>query len=307
MKTTKILSLKFKTNNIKKNILAALIIILMCNPILGQTTFLFTFEQDTNYQKYFYIDSADVNNLWQVGRPNKTVFDSAYNIPNALVTDTANTYTTNNSSSFILWQEVIMPRISIFYYYKINSDTLVDYAKIEGSINGGLSWLDLTAPISSFHKWFTTPVFSGNTSGWELASFEFDVEYLNLHPGDTVLFKFSFISDGIDTYKDGWMIDNLGISHSSGIGINEYIYIQDLFQIVIKGNSEIELIKQNNDDVSNCVFKIFDILGKPLFSFKIENRENNIFQLNNTNTGVYLYSIIRENMMIQNGKFLLIK
>src|SRR4051812_30284690 len=52
--------------------------------------------------KYFYIDSLQTNNIWQLGKPSKPVFDSAYSKPLALVTDTLHPYPINNTSSFIV-------------------------------------------------------------------------------------------------------------------------------------------------------------------------------------------------------------
>ena len=34
------------------------------------------------------IDTNLIGNIWQIGTPSKTFFDSAYSVPNAIVTDT---------------------------------------------------------------------------------------------------------------------------------------------------------------------------------------------------------------------------
>jgi hypothetical protein len=63
---------------------------------------------------YQYFDGADTSlsnsifiqldtssaNIWQIGRPQKSLFDSAATFPNALVTDTLNYYPDSNVSRF---------------------------------------------------------------------------------------------------------------------------------------------------------------------------------------------------------------
>ena len=46
---------------------------------------------------------------------------------------------------------------------------------------------------------------------------------------DTLLVKFKFASDNIQTNKEGWMIDNLWFSYNLGIGINETSKSNDFF------------------------------------------------------------------------------
>jgi glycosylphosphatidylinositol transamidase (GPIT) subunit GPI8 len=40
------------------------------------------------------------DNLWQIDPPQKTIFNSAFLVPNVLVADTLNVYPTSNSSAF---------------------------------------------------------------------------------------------------------------------------------------------------------------------------------------------------------------
>lgn len=52
---------------------------------------------------YLQIDTTSSNNIWQVGQPSKTFFDSAYSPVNAIVTDTINSYPVNNHSAFDIY------------------------------------------------------------------------------------------------------------------------------------------------------------------------------------------------------------
>ena len=46
-----------------------------------------------SYQELIYdFDTTHGTNVWQIGQPQKTVFNQAYSLPNALMTDTINSY-----------------------------------------------------------------------------------------------------------------------------------------------------------------------------------------------------------------------
>ena len=83
----------------KKTITILICLVVTSNLAFCQQGIDFNFDQDTNYKKYFYIDSNDVNNIWQIGKPNKSVVNVAYSIPNCLASDTTNPYPPNNNSS----------------------------------------------------------------------------------------------------------------------------------------------------------------------------------------------------------------
>src|ERR1700747_2873685 len=58
-------------------------------------------ENDTCHNLYDDTISNPLN-IWQIGSPHKPVFASAYTNPNVIVTDTANHYPVNDTSSFII-------------------------------------------------------------------------------------------------------------------------------------------------------------------------------------------------------------
>ena len=58
---------------------------------------------DTNvWSSLFVVIDSDSNNVWQIGKPQKIIFDSAATAPNVIVTDTVNYYPPNNNSIFIV-------------------------------------------------------------------------------------------------------------------------------------------------------------------------------------------------------------
>ncbi len=96
---------------------------------------------DTSTFTYIKIDTAYHNNIWQVGKPDKVLFNSAHTVPNAIVTDTINPYPTNNNSSFIFraTQTVGSTNFLLQFYFKINTDSLNDYGTIEASPDNGIT------------------------------------------------------------------------------------------------------------------------------------------------------------------------
>ena len=81
-----------------------LIALLLCNTAYTQWGFFQTFESPNDtFNDKFIIDTVNYpNNVWQIGKPQKTVFDSAYSYPNAIVTDTLNPYPVNDTSVFMI-------------------------------------------------------------------------------------------------------------------------------------------------------------------------------------------------------------
>ena len=56
---------------------------------------------NTNPLNSFMIGiGTNTNNIWQVGKPQKTLFSSASTTPNVIITDTINYYPNNNVSTF---------------------------------------------------------------------------------------------------------------------------------------------------------------------------------------------------------------
>jgi hypothetical protein len=152
---------------------------LQANAQLNKSTSLaiIDFEQNTaDPWVLIYRDTtANLNCVWQIGRPQKPVFDSAWSYPNAIVTDTAHAYPTNDTSSFIIGQSTLAGWLSngtakLFGWYKVNSDSLTDYGTIELSVDSGTTWINILTD-TQYHFFDTTaagiyqnrPVLTGNS------------------------------------------------------------------------------------------------------------------------------------------------
>jgi hypothetical protein len=163
---------------------------------------------------------SDSTNIWQVGVPNKGIFDAAATFPNALLTDTVNFYPPNDTSSF---QFAVIPWtfsgiLALQWKQKLDMDVGLDGGKIETSIDGGLSWQNVFDDPHVYNFYGYQPgnsdtlpsgdlVFSGTDSVWQDIWLCYDYSWLSFF--DSMMVKFTFISDSTDTQQEGWMIDNL--------------------------------------------------------------------------------------------------
>jgi hypothetical protein len=188
--------------------------------------------------------------LWQIGSPHKTFFNSAHHGTEAIVTDTLNSYPPNDTSRFIL--TLYPPYIStcgtvLTFSHKYDMDTLGDMGIIEASYDGGNSWLTLKDTMHSPGGWTTfffnwnwdyhetsgmvnphDTIINGKSDGWIQSGFYWrwwipvKSDTIIINP-DSLMLRFTFISDSIIKNKEGWMIDDLSLWYEtlcSGIAEN---------------------------------------------------------------------------------------
>jgi len=168
------------------------------------------------------IISMDPNpaNIWQIGRPQKIIFDSAATLPNALVTDTINSYPVNNISrfSFKIVPWVTWGLLAIQWKQKLDMDLHHDGAIIEYSVDTGVTWTNVFNDPHVHNFYGVQPgnqdtlvtgeyAMSGTDSSWRDVWLCFDMTWLSFN--DSIYFRYTFKSDSINTNKEGWMIDNM--------------------------------------------------------------------------------------------------
>lgn len=214
--------------------------LLISNLFLANTLFAQYFNQyfdgaDTSVTNSILIQmETDSTNIWQVGAPNKAIFNLAATAPNAMITDTANYYPPNNRSSF---QFAVAPWVewgvlAIQWKQKLDIDSGFDGGMIEFSIDSGQSWQNAFENPNVYNFYGFDPankqtlpdgdfVFSGTDSAWRDIWLCYDFSWLRLK--DSIHVRFTFLSDSVDNNKEGWMIDNLmlhqTIFHTS---VNEF-------------------------------------------------------------------------------------
>lgn len=203
---------------------------------LGQgTTDTITFEEPTSD-----ITILPTNgNLWQIGMPQKTFFDTAYSGLKAILTDTVNSYPPNDTSSFVFTIHNTFInytcRTCVEFWHKYDMDSIGDKGLIDASYDGGNSWETLAETYNdgAYFHWLDDihengsaytqhpDTIAGKSDGWIHSTFCWQW-YIPVKSADTIilmpdslLIRFTFISDSLIKNKDGWMIDNI-IPYAAG-------------------------------------------------------------------------------------------
>jgi hypothetical protein len=186
------------------------------------------------FRANFYIDTVNCsNNLWQIGRPQKTVFDTAYSAPNAIVTDTLNTYPANDTSIFYLYTTgSYYGMLSVSFYYQLDIDTM-STALVEISGDNGLNWINpMTEDATYMFYWAGgKPRLDTSTNGWRLFSVNLDIwsysypgsgySFPHYRTSDSIIYRFTFISGDSLMHQDGWMMDDFRVLNAIGVGIEK--------------------------------------------------------------------------------------
>jgi hypothetical protein len=117
------------------------------------------------------------------------------------------------------------------FWHKYDMDTLNDIGIIDASYDGGNSWIVVNdtnnvMPWSSEFWWdYDYHESNGNTTvhpltitgksdGWIQSRFNWQWWFplksdTIIYPPDSLMIRFTFISDSVETYREGWMIDDI--------------------------------------------------------------------------------------------------
>jgi hypothetical protein len=266
------------------------------------------------------IDSTDTTNIWQIGTPNKTMFDSAYSAPKAIITDTIDFYPTNRQSSFTLGYNLQGGSPTIDFMHKFDTDSGFDGGYVECSFDEGVSWIHLTAQTSigwdeewgvstsNFYNETDTlqngkAAFTGLSTEWRQSQISFEC-----HAAKTSFdfyLRFTFSSDSIHSDKEGWMIDNMVVQNQGYCsGIDETESKSSRMKISpnpFQSHTTIEVV--NGDWIENGKFLVFDVFGRTVSV--LDNLKGNRFLFTNSNLqpGLYTYQLTDQNEVIGTGKF----
>lgn len=207
------------------------IIILVISNILVTGMLMSQIEQFNNFEKEqnlpVEIGETKMDSLWQIGTPQKSLFSEAFSFPNALVTDTLQTYPSDHTSSFIFELNNLykFPFIQFEWFQYTDFEDSGDGGYIEASYDNGLSWSNVLSDT------IFRPFVVGNYQAGELINGETGFvgttpwswvaicwgSHIGTLPTDltNILIKYTFVSDENDTRQDGWMLDDF--SYISGI------------------------------------------------------------------------------------------
>ncbi len=263
---------------------------IMASPSFGQFIWEITFEDPSPVERIFIDTASNPNNVWQIGIPHKTMFNSAHSPTHAIMTDTLNPYPVNDTSRFVITHVRQGPwggneSLLLDFYFKINTDSLSDYGTVEASIDHGASWINLMTQDSVYgFAWLAQkPVLTGTKTSWthyseELSPLTYAVGY-----SDTLLFRFTFISDNIQTNKEGWIIDDF-LFHDYWEGINE-VQNDNLISVSPDPASNYILVSANKFSSSQRV-QIFNFTGQVLYNNS--NFKGEKIDIHSVPDGIYL-------------------
>lgn len=282
------------------------------NQSLNETYFL-NFD-DSVSMNHLTIDSTlNPINDWKVGPPQKNLFTSALSVPNAIVTDLTNSYSSNDTSVFILTNVItdahVHEIVELGGDFRVNSDSLLDWGMIEISFDHGITWIDLINDLSYSNVigWESSPpVLTGNSDGWQYFKVELASLYwmFNVQHGDTVLYRFTFISDGIQTNKDGLMFDDIFCTNFTTLGVSNSTgeFLSGVFPNPVQEHFAIHFDNKNNDDIS---LSIFDGTGKSnLINYSFSGNEI-LLDVGYFSPGLYFFKLINQQSGFSSfGKFL---
>lgn len=212
-----------------------------------QPVFTLTFEDTSVINQVFYSDSAiDPHGIWQIGVPDKSLFDSALTVPDAVVTLLDTTLPAGSMGSFI----ITLPGIQLgsgqggllTFVHRFQFDTAHGRAYVEYSVDTGRHWhpILITAHQECYQQpaqglidgqyiylpvwWDNVPkdttadslsYFTGTDTSWVYDS----IAMPNFIYGDKTslltqyLFRFTAYTDSLSPALAGWMIDNIAYSN----------------------------------------------------------------------------------------------
>jgi hypothetical protein len=294
--------------------------------VYGQDThFLANIKFETNAH-LIHIDSTQINNIWQIGTPSKTYFDSAFSTPFAIVTDTLNYYPPKNLSSFDV--RIIPPpnscwgtgQLGFLHKYdtrpgidgcwidvRYDADTAWTNILFDEDPEEGISFWDFYEPTDTLSN--GTPAFSGTSEGWVESGvywvWQIGVKYY-FH--DSLTIRFNFMSEDGEPAHEGWMIDDiyLWLLDCTG-GIDDGESLIPEITIVPNPVTDVSVMRFKDvpeKDFTVCVYNMYGQLVKqitgtrdlPIFIYRQEFTD-----------GYYLYQVLEKETMLYSGKFVVNK
>ncbi len=281
------------------------------------------FEQPYDYLS---IDSSE-QNIWQIGDPQKTFFNTPFSSNNAIVTDLVNTYPPNTYSYFDLYvgkfnyPEDEMGGFGESYPYNIfmeikhkyDTDPSKDGGYITVSYDNGATWMNIIKDTVYGHG--LTPGdgvsgnlyyesdklsngesgFSGTSDGW--VSTWFGWHLLPVKNGatdvDTMILRFNFVSDEIDNPKEGWMIDDIRL-YSIDIGANITSFTAENALLIYPNPINQQTITDWKTRAKQVTIEVANIAGIQVFRAQYFNQEKTQLDITHLPNGVYFVKALLE-------------
>lgn len=291
-------------------------LLLSANCTKGQSDTTISFE---GVSTLIQIDTSYADNIWQIGSPNKVVFDSAYSAPNTIVTDTVAFYPVNNLSSFTLQIPFLnsIDMVDVNFRHKYDTQAGQDGGYIELSCDSGNTWHILHSGLfqevdstnipydayiysESDTLYNGKPAFSGQSTEWDWGNISFPcmVAKTDMY----CLLRFTFSSDSVDSQHDGWMIDDISIMHIVCSGIEETTRSNvSISPNPISDKAVFQLLEDLQ--VRDGLIEVFDSYGRIVDTRKGITGNRFEYNVNGIKSGIYSYRLVDGDNFLSSGKF----
>lgn len=248
------------------------------------------FESQNNL---IVIDTSSAENLWQIGEPDKLIFNEALSPINALMTDTAISYPVRTNSVFYLNLPhdtmVEVPSYYFSFYHRFDTDSAFDYGHIETSIDSGLTWFPIDTNFFDQYgryyqfTWESGALPNGDITGQNGDDWVFtrgiwifymmvksDISWC-FQPQDLMV-RFSFVTDSICAPHEGWMIDNVEVGYTDLGGSIEADPSQSVQAYPNPASSWFTI----DLPINSGTFELYDITGKVYLTQQLTTHKTNI-------------------------------
>lgn len=266
------------------------------------------------------IDTINSNNEWVIDSPSKTLFNSAYSGTSAIITNNSGFYKSNNVSSFTVGFELYGSGPSISFKHKFDTDKNRDGGYVEFYNSADSTWThlsDSTAYLESLLPFeFGTMYlynsedtlyngrsgFSGDQKTWKTSIINF--RCMAVKKSFDFYLRFTFISDSIQSNKEGWVIDDIIINNDgecSGIESKNSINLVKIYPNPVSSTSTIKL-----EPMSGAQIVLYNSIGNRVYEKNIKKLNSIEINAEDFNHGIYFYKLIdMNNSVMEQGKFLI--
>ncbi len=261
----------------------------------------FDFDDSTEYEHVL----IDTNNIWQITHPHKNILFlqdlPSINDQYGIITDTGNYYQLGVTSSFqfklLFLSGTDIYHISFWQKYDFNPN--VDGGIIETSWDYGATWhniifdscilanlangsenmYNLTDTISAFNN---QPGFTGlqATGTYVNINFMASQNFIN----DTLLLRFTFKSDSINSSHEGWLLDNFSFGGTVVDGVS---VIKHERQLKISPNPVRGQLTLRLEDEAIKVVELLSLTGMKIKEY----HDKNTIDVSGIASGIYLLMV----------------
>jgi hypothetical protein len=237
---------------------------------------------------------------------------------------------TKTMSSFVIGFNAYGSNPYLTFWHKYNTDSLKDGGYIEFSGNNGLHWTGDDSTLNYLGVYCINPSnepkshlytgklgYAGTQTAWVMETILFRccamVSNKNALPGlssnTNSLVRFTFVSDSIETNKEGWMIDDISFANDNGLctDVKElHMYaLQPTHIFPNPASREATLTVTSAMEIRDGVLVISDLLGREVKRYSGINARDYYFSLDGLDKGSYSYSFFIKSDLIGTGKITL--